>query len=118
MSSIGSRSIDSFNGFLWSGAQRAQTEIFGKEGVDGDGMQTLAKRGETVEVQTVRDVASSALAEDEIDAYYALIGTPVTVVDQFGASWTATKVEACTAMPGKVLSGWRVRATWKLRPSL
>jgi hypothetical protein len=118
MSSIGGRTVDSFNGFMYPGAQRPRTEIFGKEGVDGDGMHTLAMRGDPVEIPTVRDVASVALAEAEIDAYYAMIGTTITVVDQFGATWTATKVEACVAIPTKVLTTYRVLATWTFRPGV
>jgi hypothetical protein len=115
---IDGRTVDSFNGFMYQGAQRPRTELFGKEGVDGDGMHTLAMRGATIEIPTARDVASVALAEAEIDAYYAMIGTVVTVVDQFGATWTDTKVEDCVAVPTKTLSAYRVLATWTFRPGI
>jgi len=118
MSTIGGRTVNNFNGFMWAGALQAQTEIFGREGVDGDGMHTLAKRGETIEVTTSVDVASSALADTEIAAYIAMAGTTVTVVDQFSTSWTSTKVESVVAIPSKTLTSYRVLATWKFRPAL
>lgn len=117
MSTIGGRTLTTCGLMLFAGSSRPVTETFGKEAVDNQGMHTLAKKGRTVEGPTRRDVADEAAAASEIAAYYAMIGTPVTIVDQFGRTWLNVKIEDCTATPSaNVTGGFTVLATWKVLP--
>lgn len=117
MSTIGGRTLTSFGLMLDGGTSRAVAETFGKEGVDGLGMHVLAKKPRLVEGPTRTDVADKAAADTEIAAFYAMIGTTVTIVDQFGTTWSNVKIEDCTALPYANLTGYTVMAQWKVSPA-
>jgi hypothetical protein len=114
MSSIGGRTVTTFGLMMDAGTSRAVTETFGIEGEDGLGMHTLAKKPRVVEGPTRTDVADKTAADTEIAAFYAFIGTTVTIVDQFAATWLTVKIEDCTAVPSKNLTGYTVTAQWKV----
>jgi hypothetical protein len=115
MSSIGGRTVTTFGLMMDAGTSRPVVETFGKEAVDGLGMHVLAKKPRTVEGPTRTDVADKAAADTEIAAFYAFIGTAVTIVDQFAKTWSTVKVEECTAVPSLNLTGgYTVIAQWKV----
>lgn len=114
MSSIATETFTSFGIDMAAGISRAQVETFVREGVDGAGRHTLAKRPRSVEGPTRKDVADETAAQVTLAAYAALVGTSVTVVDQHGTSWTNVTVEDCTPTRAALLSGYRVTAQWRL----
>jgi len=85
MSSIGGRSVLSIDGDF-DLATGEQLEDITRANVDGISYRKLGKRGHPFQLISLVDVATAGAAKAELEAYKALQGTLVTVVDDTGAS--------------------------------
>jgi hypothetical protein len=114
MATIATYTLASFGLMMQAGVPRPIVETERREGVDGVLAHTLAKAPRPVQGPTTADVATHANASTLADTYRALIGTTVTVVDQFGVSYTGVTVQDCVPEIAQTLTAWRVTAQWTL----
>ena len=103
----------------------SRVEEFSRPGIDGSGFRILAKRAPVSQKQTVAAVATLADANAAADAYDALKGSLVTVVDDLGRTNNNVMViDVQVGSPRSVLKSvptginYLVDAIWTLKSTV
>ena len=101
-----------------------RTEEITRAGVDGVALWKLGRKGEPFTVGTVCDFQTASAAQDAAEAYAAMMGTVVTLIDAGGNTYPELAVRAVvSAQPrgmrnavGGVNNGnWILAAVWTLQ---
>ena len=116
MASIGGRSVTVFQGFMVR-AVKSVDVIPGQPGVNGSAIALGGWKAPTTTIRTSTRFNTRALADAEGEVYRGLSGQPVTVVDQFGTTWTNVRVIAVNPIATEDVRGGVLRATWQLLPT-
>lgn len=115
--SIGGRTVTTWRGQI-TPARKLTAVVEAPPGVDGTGVIIGAWKRGPFRISTGATFASGALAIAEQEAYRALIGTAVTVVDQFAVSHTGVIVlDVDSRLSETLLATVRVDADWVLLPT-
>lgn len=124
MASISDIEFASFRGRLLPATRRSK-RITAPFGVTGDGMRFGGWVSEPQQIETAQvltgtigtdPISAEVQAAEALEAYRALEGQTVTVVDGFGTTWPGVLVVGVSGSPSFTVEGTvRLTATWSLR---
>lgn len=125
MASIGAETFAVMRGTPQPGGP--SLEDITRANADNTALRELAARTGPFQVETTVDVALAADVKTKIEAYQALHGTIVTLVDGMGVTWTNVAVLAVQSRGAAAIgivggltvaaggSGFLVHSTWSLQ---
>ncbi len=112
--SIASYDFDMWRGIIAFGGPN--TRLFEQGGIDGYGVVFGGLKTAPQRILTTARYANQGAAMSDATGERTLIGTSVTVVDQFGASWTNVIVMDAVVTLAEDGLGWMLNTTWSLLP--
>lgn len=116
MPSIGNFQVLAFRGRLFPAVPAIDVED-AAPGVDGHVASIGAWRAPISDIITTVDLPTFALVVQAVNGYRNIVGTSVTVVDQFDTTWSAVFVQTVQSEYSKIVTGsYRLTATWRLVP--
>jgi len=98
MASIGGKTVLRMRGNFEPGTGETVQDI-SRAGVAGTGFRKAGKRASPTQITTLVDLATSAAAKAEVEAYKELQGTLVTVVTEGQGTYTNVMVHRVNALP-------------------